>query len=310
MTATANAIDARVPRAFQYSNPSIRLIQICFIFSGATGLIYEVLWARMLGLVFGATTFAVATVLAAFMGGLALGSAWAGRRGARINRPLRAYGLIEIGIALYALAVPFLFGLIDDVYALIWAEFRPGFFAFSLWRFVLSCAALVIPTALMGATLPILSAALLGRRSHARSGTAVARLYTCNLVGAILGTLAAGFVLLPFFGLRATIATAAVINIIVGVASILIDRVEAKQQQAAVETAGVDREGETQERREAESKAVALGLEDAGDVTEANDGRKAVLVLVRGRFRFRHHQHSGRVDARAHDDYRLKHLRL
>ncbi len=279
MTATANAIDARVPRAFKYSSPSIRLIQICFIFSGATGLIYEVLWARMLGLVFGATTFAVATVLAAFMGGLALGSAWAGRRGARINRPLRAYGLIEIGIALYALAVPFLFGLIDDVYALIWAEFHPGFFAFSVWRFVLSCAALVIPTALMGATLPILSAALLGRRSHARSGTAVARLYTCNLVGAILGTLAAGFILLPFFGLRATIATAAVINIIVGVASILIDRVEAKQQQAAVEMAGVDREGETQERREAESSANALDLEDAGDIAEATTGEKRFWYL-------------------------------
>src|ERR1044072_452422 len=94
-----------------------RIIGICFILSGATGLIYEVLWVRMLGLVFGATTLAVSTVLAAFMGGLALGSALAGKLAVRIKRPIRAYGLLDIGIALYALAVPFLFSLADDAYA-------------------------------------------------------------------------------------------------------------------------------------------------------------------------------------------------
>src|SRR3954470_22916505 len=126
----SNALDER-RRELLYTYPvrSLWLIAICFILSGATGLIYEVLWARMLGLVFGATTFAVSTVLAAFMGGLALGSAWAGRMGAKIKRPLRAYGLIEIGIALYALFVPVLFGLIDQLYALLWTEFRPGFYA-------------------------------------------------------------------------------------------------------------------------------------------------------------------------------------
>jgi spermidine synthase len=67
---------------------------VCFVLTGATGLIYEVLWARMLGLVFGATTFAISTVLAAFMGGLALGSAIAGKLGARFKRPLRVYAVI------------------------------------------------------------------------------------------------------------------------------------------------------------------------------------------------------------------------
>src|SRR5205085_9024398 len=86
---------------FSYPNRILLPVSVCFILSGATGLIYEVLWARMLGLVFGATTFAVSTVLAAFMGGLALGSAWAGRVGPKIRRPLRAYGLLEIGVALY-----------------------------------------------------------------------------------------------------------------------------------------------------------------------------------------------------------------
>src|SRR2546421_7448084 len=81
-------------------------LAICFLFSGATGLIYEVVWARMLGLVFGATTIAISAVLTAFMGGLALGSALAARLSARICRPLRAYALIEICIGLYPLVGP------------------------------------------------------------------------------------------------------------------------------------------------------------------------------------------------------------
>src|SRR6266436_5819989 len=139
-----------------YSLKSLSLIGVCFILSGATGLIYEVLWARMLGLVFGATTLAVSTVLAAFMGGLALGSALAGKLSSWIKRPLRTYGLMEIGIAIYAIMVPFLFRLIDNLYALIWQHFHPGFFAFSIWRFALSCLMLLVPTTFMGATLPVL----------------------------------------------------------------------------------------------------------------------------------------------------------
>ena len=98
-------------------------------------MIYEVLWARMLGLVFGATTLAVSTVLAAFMGGLALGSAVSGRIGAKVKHPVRAYGLLEIAIALYVLAC-LLFSLVDNLYAVISAQqLHPGFYAFSLWRF-------------------------------------------------------------------------------------------------------------------------------------------------------------------------------
>src|SRR5215218_1764123 len=168
-------------RARSYSQSTIVLIGVCFVFSGATGLIYEVLWARMLGLVFGATTLAVSTVLAAFMGGLALGSALAGRLAQRIRKPLSVYGWIEIAIGLYALLVPLLFRWVDNLYALIWQQFQPGFFTFSLWRFLLSCLMLLVPTTLMGATLPVLSAALLRQRGMA---TAVTRLYACNLVGA------------------------------------------------------------------------------------------------------------------------------
>jgi spermidine synthase len=209
-------------RSNNYSPKILKLAAACFFLSGATGLIYEVLWARMLGLVFGATTLAVSTVLAAFMGGLALGSALAGRWGAAVSRPVRAYGLLEIGIALYALAVPLLFSLVDNLYAVIWQQFHPGFFAFSLWRFLLSCVMLLVPTTLMGGTLPLLSAALL--RSTVPGSTSVTKLYTRNLAGAICGSLLAGFLLLPILGVRATISIAAVINVIIGLASILADR--------------------------------------------------------------------------------------
>ncbi len=171
---------------------------------------------------FGATTLAVSTVLAAFMGGLALGSALAGKLSSWIKRPLRTYGLIEIGIAIYAILVPFLFRLIDNLYALIWQNFQPGFFTFSIWRFALSCLMLLVPTTLMGATLPVLAAALL--RSAGYKSNSVTRLYTCNLAGAIFGTLAAGFIFLPSFGVRATIYIAAFINVAIGVVAIFADR--------------------------------------------------------------------------------------
>lgn len=210
------------------------LIGACFVLSGATGLIYEILWARMLGLVFGATTLAVSTVLAAFMGGLALGSALAGRLAPRIRKPVSAYGWMEIAIAVYALLVPFLFHAVDDLYAHIWQRLQPGFFTFTLLRFALSCLLLLVPTTLMGATLPVLSAALLRAAGH--DSNSVTRLYACNLVGAIVGTLAAGFVLLPAFGVRTTIVIAAGINILVGVIAFAIQRRNFEDVPSEVET--------------------------------------------------------------------------
>jgi spermidine synthase len=146
---------------------------------------------------------------------------------------------MEIGIAAYALLVPFLFRLIDGVYVLIWQQFQPGFFAFSLWRFVLSGLVLLVPTTLMGATLPVLAAAVV--HSSGRNSNSVTRLYACNLAGAILGTLAAGFVLLPALGVRTTILVAAVLNVIVGVIAILLQRrahAGAPVEQTSVEADG------------------------------------------------------------------------
>lgn len=224
MTNLQTATRTGAPDAYlsQYSPASITAVAICFVLSGMTGLIYEVLWARMLGLVFGATTLAVSTVLASFMGGLALGSTLAARFAARLKRPLRIYGLLEIAIAVYALLVPWLFRLVDHVYASVWQQLHPNFYIFSLWRFVLSGATLLIPTTLMGATLPVLTAVLL--RSKVFKSTSVTRLYTYNLCGAILGTIIAGFFLLPALGLFKTIYLAALTNVLIGLFALLLDR--------------------------------------------------------------------------------------
>lgn len=209
-------------KTHNYSPTALRIVALCFVLSGATGLIYEVLWARMLGLVFGATTLAVSTVLAAFMGGLAIGSAIAGRIAARIKWPIRAYGFVEIGIAAYALVVPVLFAAVDDLYSLLWTQFSPGFFVVSVIRFLLSSLMLLVPTTLMGATLPLLSSALV--RAKSVTSSSITKLYMRNLLGAILGCLIAGFVLLPKFGVRNTIYVASFVNVVIGLAAILIGR--------------------------------------------------------------------------------------
>jgi spermidine synthase len=209
------------------------VIGVCFVLSGATGLIYEVLWARMLGLVFGATTLAVSTVLAAFMGGLALGSALAGRLSPRIKEPIAAYGRIEIAVAIYALAIPLLFSVVDTFYAVVWRQVQPGFFTFTLLRFAFSCLLLLVPTTLMGATLPVLAAALLHVEGH--DTNSVTRLYACNLAGAILGTLVAGFFLLPTVGVRTTIIITACINIVVGFVAIKTQRRVQQQSRLSVD---------------------------------------------------------------------------
>jgi spermidine synthase len=212
-----------------YSLRTLKLIALCFLLSGATGLIYEVLWARMLGLVFGATTIAISAVISAFMGGLALGSALASKSVSRISRPVRAYGLIEVSIGLYALTVPFLFRGIDWAYVEAWQHLHPGFYRFALARFALAAIVLVVPTTLMGATLPVL-AATVGTGNE--NSNIVTRLYTCNLVGAIIGTIAAGFLLLPSLGVQKTIWFAASINLAIGIAAVLIEG--SAQRSAAV----------------------------------------------------------------------------
>ena len=133
-----------------------RLIYLFFFLSGFSSLVFEVLWERLLMQVFGSTTFAIATLLTAFMAGLALGS-WAGGKLTRLRHPLLIYGLLEGAIGLYGLAVPWLLGKLPQLYGAIFTAYLDDFLLFSLLRFVAVFAILILPTMMMGATLPIVS---------------------------------------------------------------------------------------------------------------------------------------------------------
>ena len=189
-------------------------VYLLFFLSGACGLIYQVVWSRMLTHVFGSTVLAVSTVLAAFMGGLALGSYCLGKRGDRISNPLRGFAFCELGIAVSALL---LLPLLSHLSPLaIWmtrglAEF-PIVYGFA--RLLFALLLLVVPTTLMGATLPFLCRHLIGRVDAA--GHTIALLYGTNALGAILGTLAAGFVLIGQIGTHATVLLAVGLNLGIG----------------------------------------------------------------------------------------------
>jgi spermidine synthase len=190
-----------------------------FLFSGAAGLIHEVVWVRLLGFVFGVSELAMATVLAAFMGGLALGSWFVGTRSATIHDRRRAYAWLEIAIGCAALVLPLLFAALEPVYAALWRRFHLSFAVFSVIRFVLAGSMLLLPTVLMGATLPVLAdhmARLEGRRVSPET------LYTLNLVGAVLGVVLAGFFLMPSIGVWGTIFAGALLNVGVGIAVLVM----------------------------------------------------------------------------------------
>lgn len=196
------AFIARHPRA---------VILTCFFLSGATGLIYEVVWSRRLTLVFGATVLAVSTVLAAFLGGLALGSLIFGRLADRRRDPLRLYALLEAGVGLICLLTPLLFIAVEKTYLAIHPLLADHLLLLRLVRFVLAGLVLLAPTILMGGTLPVLSRAVVQRSGEI--GQRVAGLYGLNTLGAVFGALAAGFLFIPGAGISGTIYMAAVLNL-------------------------------------------------------------------------------------------------
>lgn len=146
------------------------------------------------------------------MGGLALGSYLAGRCEPWLKRPLLSYGVLEGLIGLWALAVPQLFEAAVPLYQQIWQHFHLSMVPFSLMRFVLASAILIVPTTCMGATLPLLAKFVTSSIDIA--GSRIGSLYGANTVGAVFGAALAGFVLLPKYGMRETTLIAASINLI------------------------------------------------------------------------------------------------
>ena len=209
------------PQAPGRPGATLAALLVLFFVSGACSLVYQLIWARMLVVVFGVGTWAVSTVLAAFMAGLALGSFGFGRLADRRGEPLRVYGLLELGIAAAALLIPAGIAGLEGVCAAL--SRVTGDAGFAAARFALTFALLLAPTTLMGATLPVLSRFAVVRRSEAGQG--VGRLYAANTFGAAAGCLITAFALLPHMGTWGATAAAAAGNALAGIAAVLLNRV-------------------------------------------------------------------------------------
>jgi spermidine synthase len=188
-----------------------------FLLSGVSGLVYQVIWARQLTLVFGATSPAITTVLAAFMLGLALGSYAAGRWASRWGNPLRAYALIELGIGIYAVAFPILLSGVQILHIPLFRMLVDAPLTLIAVRVALAAGLLLPPTALMGASLPVLARAVI--RDSAGAGRGAGILYGLNALGAAAGVYLVTFFLIPTMGLIKGSLVAASLNFAVAAAA-------------------------------------------------------------------------------------------
>ncbi len=203
--------------------PGVRwLVYALFLCSGATALVYQVAWTRSLTLILGASHEAISIVLASFMAGLAAGGVVFGRWSERVRRPLQLYGWVEIGVAVFAVAlIPLLRG-VDAAYVGMTQHLEGSGSALNTLRVGMAFAVLVLPTFFMGGTLPLLVRFLVAGDRDLRSG--LSGLYAINTFGAVLGTLAGGFVLLPRLGMFGAQMVAVAGNVVIGVAAIVLDR--------------------------------------------------------------------------------------
>ena len=233
----------------------------CFILSGFAALLYQTAWMRQFSLVFGTSELAVAAVLSAYMAGLAAGAAVAARWIGRIRRPVLVYGILEAGIAVSALAVPLLLQAARALYVAVFGDQPEPVDASGLGQsfFYLAAAfvVLMLPTSFMGATLPLLTKYVV--HSDEQVGPRVGILYATNTLGAVGGTVVAGFLLLPALGLLGTVFVGIGVNLLVfGIAAML-----AKASPAA----GVDAPEDTR-------------TEDGGESKQAVGRRFLVLPLM------------------------------
>ena len=237
----------------------MKTICLLFYFSGIAALTYEVLWVRHLGLIFGNTVYAAATVMMTYMFGLAVGAHYAGRLAKKIKRPVRMFGILEILTALYALCVPLIFDVIQNIYKFIAINVSDSILLLTVVRVLLALVLLLIPTAMMGATLPVLSKGFLMKVD--RFGSRLGLLYGINTLGAVSGVLLAGFVFIPQLGMNVSNFVAVGLDSLVGIVSLLLAR---KFDQSPEVVSGLSVETELlspiKKSRKAYGLLIALGV--------------------------------------------------
>lgn len=193
-----------------------------FMCSGAAGLIYQVVWTRELVLVFGNTSQAVTTIVSAFMAGLGFGGLFGGKLADRTSRPLRLYAGIEVLLAVIAALMPVIFLSLGAVYGHWYTTLSQHSTALGFIRFLLTFVAIAPATFLMGMTLPAITRFF--ARGSKNISTEFGALYAANTAGAMFGTIAGGFFLIEFVGLRHSSYIAVVLNLLAGTTALIIDR--------------------------------------------------------------------------------------
>lgn len=204
--------------AAAYSSGLLLRAGAMFFVSGMAALVYQVLFAKELALIFGSTATATFTVLATFLGGMAIGSLIGGVLAGRLRRPLVVYAFVEVFIAVYCVATPQLFGLIQSAYVALAGGMAPDAPQLLALRVALGALVLLVPTVLMGTTLPLLAQAT--GSAAGRLGTRVAWLYFANTGGAALGALLAAYAVIPTVGAKGTTLVAALLNLLVALGAL------------------------------------------------------------------------------------------
>jgi len=204
------------------------IIFIAFFLSGVTGLLYEIVWVRIFGLIFGNTTLALSTVLAAFMMGLALGSAILGKLADRSSNHLRIYAGLEAGVALSALLIPLLRPLVESLLAFIYPHITSYPTLFLFLKFLVAFLVMLPAAFSMGGTLPIISRMVV--REQSRVGFDIGTLYGVNTLGAMAGVLITGFVLIRVIGVSASIYLAVLTNLLIAACAYALSRISSPKE--------------------------------------------------------------------------------
>ncbi|MFT5358121.1 MAG: putative membrane-bound spermidine synthase, partial [Polyangiales bacterium] len=235
---------------------------LAFFLSGASSLIFQSIWGRMLAKVFGASSIAISTVVTIFMAGLGIGAFVAGRYADKIKNPLLTYGIIEALVGVWALLVPFLVnpeGWLAGVNAYLRVELGAGSTGFMVARFFCVLPILLVPTTMMGASLPLLSRYFVSRSEGREDvGSWVGALYSINTFGAVAGVLLGSFLLMPNIGVSLTNTVAACMNFALAGMIFLLRKQIAAQFESPSSESSEETEGQAQNGDSKESSTLDI----------------------------------------------------
>ncbi len=207
-----------------------------FFFSGISGLIYQIIWTRMLALIFGNTMLATSTVLTAYMAGLASGSFFAGKYIDRKPRRLvKLYAILEAGIGIFALVFPLFLKVFSPLYTHLYQGLEGNILILNFSRFIVCFILIFIPTFMMGATLPVLLKRFV--KGTGSIGREMGILYGLNTAGAVAGSMACGFLLLKLVGMQGTTRIGVIVNLAVATVAWILGKGDEKTSAGDTELA-------------------------------------------------------------------------